>query len=95
MNGFELLSEISSAALIVVLGASYAACLALARLRASRTFAILGWLAYVGLATSAVVLVHALRLNAAWWPLVAMLLAGYWFLPRAIWRLSAATHRAH
>ena len=95
MNGIDLLSEISSAASIVVLGASYAACLALARLHASRTLAVFAWLAYVGLVTSACVLVHALRLSAVWWPLVATVLAGYWFLPRAIWRLSAATHRSH
>ena len=93
MNNVEILSGALSAALVVVFGAAYAACLALGRLRASRRLLRAAWLAYAALAVGALLLARSLQLRGGWWLLVVAMLIGYWFIPRAIWRLSAATHR--
>jgi hypothetical protein len=92
LTRLDILSAALAAALVVVCGALYAACLALGRLRASTALAAVAWLAYAGLAASTLVLAAVLGLGGRWWGLVATLLAGYWLLPRAIWRLSTATH---
>jgi hypothetical protein len=94
MTGLGILSAAFAAALVVVCGALYAACLAFGRLRASTALTVIASLAYLGLVASALTLAGTLGLRGAWWVVVATMLVGYWFLPRAIWRLSTATHAA-
>jgi hypothetical protein len=94
LRSLDILSGALSAGFVVVCGASYAACLALGRLRDSTRLIHAAWLAYAGLAFSTLLLASALRLHGGWWLLVATMLIGYGLLPRAIWHLSAATHRA-
>ena len=81
------------AAAVVVLAAGYAALLALARLRERNVLRQAASGAYGGVVLAAAGLAWALRLDGLWLVLVAVLLVGYFFAPRAIWRLSVATHR--
>ena len=81
-----------AAAGVVLFAAGYALLLALGRVhgRAGLRSAALG--AYAGVVLTAVALSWALRLDWLWLALVAVLLVGYFAVPRAIWRLSVATH---
>jgi hypothetical protein len=94
VSSLDILSGALSAALVVVCGALYAACFALGRLRSSRVLGTIAIGAYTALVVSAFVLADALALHRGWWLLVVVMLVGYWFAPRTIWRLSAATHSA-
>ena len=82
-----------SAAGVVLFAAAYAALLALSRLRgrAALGHAALG--AYAGVVLAAGGLAWALALDGLWLGLIALLLIGYFVAPRAIWRLSVATHQ--
>ena len=82
-----------SAAAVVLCGAGYAACLALGRARGSAAFQRVALIAYAGVVLAAAALSWALRLQGPWLALVALLLLGYFAVPRAVWRLSEATHR--
>ncbi len=79
----------SSAAAVVLLGAAYAALFALARLRNHRGLLPLAYLAYAGLLVSATGLAYAANLYAEplWASLLAVMVGGYLFAPRAILRL--------
>jgi len=92
LGSLDILSGALSAGFVVVCGASYAACLALGRLRHSQRLTHGAWLAYGGLVISTLLLASALHLHGSWWLLVATMLIGYGLLPPAIWHLSAATH---
>ena len=81
-----------AAAAVVLCAAGYAILLALGRARGkpALTRAALG--AYAGVVVAAVALAWALRLDGLWLALIALLLIGYFAAPRAVWRLSVATH---
>ena len=74
-------------AAVVVLGAFYALFFALARLHASPSFALASLASYVLLALACFVLARALSLQGIWTVVLAVMLVGYFVLPRAIWRL--------
>ena len=82
-----------SAAAVVLCGAGYAAFLALGRARGNALFRRVALIAYAGVVLAAAALSWALRLQGLWLALVALLLLGYFAAPRAVWRLSEATHR--
>lgn len=79
-------------AAVVMTGAFYALFFALGRLRRSATLAIVSNLAYASLVAAVYVLVDALTLRGFWIVVAAVMLVGYFFLPRAIWHLCVGTH---
>lgn len=81
-----------SAAAVVVFAAGYAALLALGRLHRRAALRHAALAAYAGVVLASIGLAWALRLDGLWLVLVAILLIGYFLAPRAIWRLSVATH---
>lgn len=92
MNATDLLPAVFAGALVVICGGLYALALAFARLYDSK---LLGWLsqvAYAVLVICAFVLADSLALSTMWYALIVIMLAGYWYAPRAIWHLTVATH---
>ena len=81
-----------AAAGVVLCGAAYALLLALGRARNSMALRRGAWLAYGGVVLATAALGWALQLSGLWLVLVAVLLVAYFAAPRAIWRLSVATH---
>ena len=81
-----------AAAAVVLCAAGYAALLALGRVRQSPALRRAALGAYAGVVLAALALCWALQLQGLWLGLVAILLIGYFAAPRAIWRLSVATH---
>ena len=77
---------------IVVLGAGYAICHALAQIRSSPRFKWASLTCYLGLALSVLALTLVLEFANLWLGLSLALLLGYFFAPRFIWRLSVAVH---
>ena len=86
-----ILGTMASAA-VVLMGAFYALFFALGRLHASPSFAAASIVSYALLAAAVYVLVQALTLDGIWITVVAVMLVGYFLLPRAIWRLCVGTH---
>ena len=93
MNATDLLSSVLAGALVVVSGGTYALFLAFARLRSSKFLMRLAVAAYLILAVCTFVLAESLALSPAWYAVIAVMLAGYWIAPRAIWHLTEVTHR--
>lgn len=83
-----------SAGGIVLFGAAYAICLALGRLKGLAILRPLSYLAYLALAAVTGLFAWAMNLTGAWAILTVVLLVGYFVAPRAIWRLSVATHES-
>ena len=81
-----------SAGALVLCAAGYALLLALGRAHGLVALRRASLLAYAGVVLAAVGLSWALRLQGLWLVLIAIVLVGYFFAPRAIWRLSVATH---
>ena len=79
-------------AAIVMLGAFYALFFALSRLHASSSFAAAAMTSFALLAGAVYLLVRSLALDGVWIAVVGVMLAGYFLLPRAIWRLCVGTH---
>jgi hypothetical protein len=79
---------------IVLAGALYALLFGLGRLQSSRGMYIASLLFYALLAIAVGVLVNALSLHGFWLVVVAVMLIGYFFLPRMIWKLCVGTHAA-
>lgn len=79
-------------ATIVVAGGFYALFFALGRLRNSRAMMAISVLSYAALVLSTIVLARALNLTGFWLFVAAVMLTGYFFAPRAIWRLCVGTH---
>ena len=81
-----------SAAALVLCAAAYALLLALGRARGLAVLRRASLIAYAGVVLAAVALCWALNLQGLWLVLVAIVLVGYFVAPRAVWRLSVATH---
>lgn len=81
-----------SAGGIVLFGAAYAICLALGRLRSLAILRPLSYVAYLALVAVTGLFAWAMNLTGSWAILTVVLLVGYFVAPRAIWRLSVATH---
>lgn len=77
---------------IVLMGALYSLFFALARLHASRSMGAASLCAYGLLVFAVYVLIGALSLQGFWIIVAAVMLIGYFFLPRAIWHLCVGTH---
>ena len=83
-----------SAGGIVLFGAAYAICLVLGRLKGLAILRPLSYVAYLAMAAVTVLFAWAMNLTGAWAILTVVLLVGYFVAPRAIWRLSVATHES-
>lgn len=92
VNGTDILLSTAAAAAVVVSGALYALFFALCRLQRLPWLNAAAWAAYAVLVVSTLLLALALALSGVWLAVVAVMLIGYWLAPRAIWRLSTATH---
>jgi hypothetical protein len=79
-------------AAIVLMGASYALFFVLGRLHASRAMRWASLLSYVLLILSVVVLADSFALSGFWILVTAVMLVGYFLLPRVIWHLCVGTH---
>ena len=91
----ELFFGALAGAMIVIAGGFYALLFALGRMRNSRSLNYWAVFSYAVLVISTYVLVQALHLHGFWVSVTAVMLVGYFFAPRAIWRLSVATHAEH
>ena len=76
----------------MLFGAAYAVCLALGRLNGLSILRRAAYFAYAALVAATGLFAWAMNLGGMWLALVAALLVGYFVAPRAIWRLSVATH---
>lgn len=88
----NLLLGTMAGAAIVLTGAFYALFFALGRLRRSRGLVMVANAAYACLGLSVYLLIEALALEGFWIGVTAVMLIGYFFLPRAIWHLCVGTH---
>ena len=88
----ELFFGALAGGMIVVAGGFYAFFFALGQLRSSRRLNYWALVSYGVLAGSTYVLVQSLRLSGFWIFVTAVMLLGYFFAPRAIWKLSVGTH---
>ena len=79
---------------VVLTGALYALFFALARLHSNRTMGGASLACYLLLVFCVYVLADALALSGFWIVVTAVMLAGYFLLPRAIWHLCVGTHAA-
>ena len=79
-------------AAIVLTGALYALFFALGKLHRSRAMGLASLLSYVVLVLAVLVLIDALALSGFWILVTAVMLIGYFLLPRAIWHLCVGTH---
>lgn len=91
----QILLAALAGAMVVVFGAVHAFFLALARLRRSRKFMNWAWVTYAAFFVAVMTLAWSLRLTGFWTWIVLVMLVGYLLAPRAIWRLSVATHPQH
>ena len=81
-----------SGAAIVLTGAFYALFFALGRLHESRPLIVASIASFALLAVATYAFAVALELRGIWIAVIAVMLAGYFLAPRAIWRLCVGTH---
>lgn len=81
-----------SGAAIVLTGALYSLFYALGKFHSSQLSILAAYGSYALLAVAVYFLVDSLALNGVWLVIVAVMLAGYFWVPRAIWQLCVAVH---
>lgn len=83
-----------SAAMVIVTGALYALLFAYARVKRRPRLMPLAYAAYLGLASSVLVLATVANLFATgfWTFIVVLMLVGYLLAPHAVWHLCVGTH---
>lgn len=88
----EIFFSTIAGAAIVLMGAMYSLFFALAKLHGSRMFDVAALGSFALLAVAVYVLSISLALEGFWVLVTAVMLVGYFFLPRAIWHLCVGTH---
>lgn len=88
----DFMIAVMAGALIVLMGALYALLFAFGRLWRQRSLLVLAYASFLVLAGSVLTLARVLHLDGSWRLITVALLLGYFLAPRAIWRLSVATH---
>jgi hypothetical protein len=83
-----------SAAMVILMGASYALFFTLAKLNGRRLFMIAAYLSYTLLAVCVFLLEEALNLEGYWHTIVWLMLIGYLLAPHGMWHLCHGTHVA-
>jgi hypothetical protein len=83
-----------SAAMVILCGALYALLFAYSRIQGMPKLMLLAYFSYLGLVVSVFFLASAANLfsNNFWATIVGLMLLGYFFAPRAIWKLCVGTH---
>lgn len=81
-----------SAAMIILLGALYAGLFAWAKITSQYRFQLAAWVVYFALLITVGVFSHINHFNGYWLGLSVLMVAGYGWMPYAIWRLCVATH---
>ena len=88
----NLLIAFFAAAMIIGSATLYAVCVGLAGRTASRALGRAAAAAFVMLCGFVALFFYAANLRGFWLLLAGLMLCGYWFMPRAILRLTVATH---
>jgi len=83
-----------SAALIILLATVYAALYAWSKISGRRKFELAAWLIYAALLICVGVFSYVNHFNDYWLLLSLLMVLGYGWVPRFIWKLCAATHDA-
>lgn len=83
-----------SAAMVILMGATYALLYAVSKIHHKRLATIGAYISYGLLVVSVFTLADALNLNGYWQTLVWLMLGGYLWAPHGIWHLCRSTHRA-
>ena len=81
-----------SAAMVILLGASYALCFTIAKIKNRRLYMVIAYLCYGLLTVNVFLLSYALNLQGFWQIIVWLMLAGYLLAPHGIWHLCCGTH---
>jgi hypothetical protein len=81
-----------SAALIILLATIYAALYAWSKISGRRVFGMAAWLVYASLLICVGVFSYVNHFNDYWLLLSLLMVLGYGWMPRLIWKLCAATH---
>ena len=90
----DIMVAVIAGAMVVLFGAMYAFTFAMAKLNKKQWLMGIAYSIFAGLAASVFVLAQALNLNGYWWAVTITMLTGYLLAPRAIWKLTVATHTA-
>jgi Ca2+/Na+ antiporter len=89
----HLIAAGAAGASVVLFGGSYALLLALGHIRQKRQLRIAAYVCYLLLGAALLILSVALRLDALWNGILAVLFVAYLIAPHFIWHLTLATHR--
>jgi hypothetical protein len=81
-----------SGALIILIAAIYAGLFTWEKLCGGPLLRYGSWLAYALLLACVGVFAQVLHLEGHWRVLVGLMVVGYWWMPRLIWRLCTTTH---
>lgn len=81
-----------SAAMVILMGASYALFFAVAKLKRRRIYMYTAYISYALLAGNVILLSNALNLQGYWQIIVWLMLVGYLLAPHGIWHLCRGTH---
>lgn len=81
-----------SAAMVILMGAAYALCFTVAKIKGRQPFMIAAYLCYGLLAVNVFLLSYALNLQGFWQIIIWLMLAGYLLAPHGIWYLCCGTH---
>jgi hypothetical protein len=88
----EFFIAIASSAGLITCATLYAILFAFARLHQSHKLLLLAYLAYLGLLLSVVYLSMAANFEGFWIILSFLLILGYFYAPKAMYKLCTATH---
>ena len=92
LDGSGILLSTFSGAMVVISGGFYALLFALGRINNHRLSSRLSLLSYVLLVLFTYLLSRSLALQGFWVFVIAVMLVGYFFAPRAVWHLCVGTH---
>ena len=90
----DLMAAAIAGAMIVLFGALYALFFALARLQNKTSYMVTAYAAYALLVLAVAVLMRTLNMTGIWQLVAAVMVIGYFVLPRVVWRLCVETHEA-
>ncbi len=88
----DFFASFFSGAMIILVAALYAGLYAWQKIAGGRFLKYWQATAFAGLLVFVAIFAHVNHLNGEWRFLSALMLVGYWCMPRIIWRLCAATH---
>ncbi len=81
-----------TAAMIILVAVLYVALFAWAQMSGKKALRVWAMLVYILLLVCVVVFVDVMNLTGYWRIIAVLMVLGYWWMPRLIWRLCVATH---